>query len=68
MSYNPCHQSHGMIWTKRNRDEHRYYLLPGMGRSNRRQHRLFLVWALIVGLLVSSLFACFLYVLSGLHW
>jgi hypothetical protein len=57
-----------MIWTKRNRDEHRYYLLPGMGRSNRRQHKLFLLWSVLVGLLVSGLFAYFLYLLSSMHW
>ncbi len=57
-----------MIWTKRNKADHRYYLLPGMGRSNRRQHKLFLLWSVIVGLLVSGLFAYFLYALSSLHW
>jgi high-affinity Fe2+/Pb2+ permease len=54
-----------MFWAKRNREEHRYYLLPGMGRSNRRKHRQLLYWSVVVGLLVSALFAYLLYCLSG---
>jgi hypothetical protein len=54
-----------MFWAKRNREEHRYYLLPGMGRSNRRKHREFLYWSIGVGLLASALFAYLLYKLSG---
>jgi hypothetical protein len=53
-----------MFGRKRNKEEHRYYLLPGMGRSNRRRHREFLLWAIVVGTLVSTVFAYFLYLLS----
>jgi hypothetical protein len=53
-----------MFRGKRNKEAHRYYLLPGMGRSNRRRHREFLMWAIIVGVLVSSIFAYVLYLLS----
>ena len=53
-----------MFRSKRNREAHRYYLLPGMGRSNRRRHREFLVWAIVVGTLVSCVFAYLLYVMS----
>jgi hypothetical protein len=67
MDYTGTHPIGVMIWTKRNRDEHRYYLLPGMGRSNRRQHKVILIWSVIVGVLVSGLFAGFLYLLSGIH-
>jgi hypothetical protein len=67
MDYTGTHPISVMIWTKRNRDEHRYYLLPGMGRSNRRQHKVILIWSVIVGVLVSGLFAGFLYLLSGIH-
>ena len=44
-----------MFGTKKNKEEHRYYLLPGMGRSNRRRHRQLLKWALVVGLIVSMI-------------
>ncbi len=53
-----------MFSLRRNKEEHRYYLLPGMGRSNRRRHRQFLIAGLIVGLLVSACFGTLLYVLS----
>ena len=53
-----------MFWSRRNKEEHRYYLLPGMGRSNRRRHQELLIWAVVVGLLVSGGFGCLLYLLS----
>lgn len=53
-----------MLRSRRNKEEHRYYLLPGMGRSNRRRHREFLMWSIIVGVVVSGLFAYLLYILS----
>jgi len=34
--------------------EHRYYLLPGMGASNRRWHRRIRRWTLIVAILISA--------------
>jgi hypothetical protein len=45
-------------------EEHRYYLLPGMGRSNRKRHRDLLKWAIIVGLVTSAIFGSLLYFLS----
>ena len=53
-----------MFWTKRNKGDHRYYLLPGMGRANRRKHQEVLRWAIVVGTLVSGVFAYLLYLLS----
>jgi hypothetical protein len=53
-----------MFRSKRDKEAHRYYLLPGMGRSNRRRHREFLYWSLIVGAVVSVLFGFLLYLLS----
>ncbi|MBI2948717.1 MAG: hypothetical protein HYY23_13840 [Verrucomicrobia bacterium] len=50
--------------SRRNKEEHRYYLLPGMGRSNRRRHAQFVRWAIAVGLIVSALFGLFLYFLN----
>ena len=47
-----------------NGEEHRYYLLPGMGRANRRK-RMKIFWAsIITGLLLSSLFALILYMMN----
>ena len=56
-----------MFWAKHNREAHRYYLLPGMNRSNRRKHKQFLIASLVVGLLVSAGFCYLLYLLSGSH-
>ncbi|MCL5095958.1 MAG: hypothetical protein M1608_00180 [Candidatus Omnitrophica bacterium] len=44
--------------------EHRYYLLPGMGRSNRRHRRLVFRWSLAVGVIFSLFFAALLYFLN----
>ena len=46
-----------MFWTRKSKAEHRYYLLPGMGRSNRRRHKQFLRWSIVVGLIASAAFA-----------
>jgi hypothetical protein len=47
-----------------NGEEHRYYLLPGMGRANRRK-RVRIFWAsVITGLILSLIFAGILYMLN----
>jgi uncharacterized membrane protein YozB (DUF420 family) len=56
-----------MFWTRRNKEEHRYYLLPGMARSNRRRHREFVRWAIGVGILVSAALGYLLYFISQRH-
>lgn len=56
-----------MFRSRKNKEEHRYYLLPGMGRSNRRRRQQFVRWAIVVGLLASAAFAYLLYVLSQTH-
>ena len=56
-----------MFWTRKSKEEHRYYLLPGMGRSNRRRHKQFLRWSIAVGLIASAAFAYLLYLLSQSH-
>lgn len=43
-----------MFFRKRNPEEHRYYLLPGQGRSNRRVRRQQLIAALIAASVVSA--------------
>ena len=53
-----------MFGSKKNKEEHRYYLLPGMGRSNRQRHAQFLRWALAVGILVSGLVGFFIYYMN----
>ncbi|HWF18669.1 MAG TPA: hypothetical protein VG754_05350 [Verrucomicrobiae bacterium] len=54
-----------MIWRKRNKEQERFYLLPGMGgRASRRKHKVFLVWSIVAGLTVSILFAVALFFLN----
>ncbi len=50
-----------MFGRKRNKEEHRYYLLPGMGKANKRKRAVFFRWAVAVGLLASALIAIFIY-------
>ena len=56
----------GMFWflRKKNKEEHRYYLLPGMGKANRRKRAAYLRWAIAVGLLISAILALILYVFN----
>ncbi|MCB1126895.1 MAG: hypothetical protein KDM81_10385 [Verrucomicrobiae bacterium] len=49
---------------KRNSGEHRYYLLPGMGRSNRRFRKKTHIAAVIVGILASLLFGTAIYLIQ----
>ncbi|MCD6339319.1 MAG: hypothetical protein J7M29_08080 [Verrucomicrobia bacterium] len=46
---------------RKRKGDHRYYLLPGMGRSNRRHRRRVKAAAIIFGLVVSILFALLIY-------
>ena len=48
----------------KNGEEHRYYLLPGMGRANRRKHAVILRWSIAVGLLISACLAAILYFMN----
>lgn len=45
-------------------EEHRYYLLPGMGRSNRRRHNMIFMWSLIAGLGGSALIGLVIWLLN----
>ena len=54
-----------MFGRKRNRGDHRYYLLPGMGRSNRRHRRKVHLAAVIFGAVMSLLFGAALYFLQS---
>ena len=54
-----------MFGLARDKEKDRFYLLPGMGgRAFRRKQRLILWWAILAGLLVSSLVAGVLFLLS----
>ena len=48
----------------KNPEDHRYYLLPGMGKANRRKHRTYLKWALLVGLLISGVIGFIIYLVQ----
>jgi hypothetical protein len=51
--------------SEKDRERHRFYLLPGMGgRALRRKHRRILRWSLLAGVLVSALLAGLLYLLN----
>ena len=54
-----------MFGRKRNREAHRYYLLPSMGRSNRRHRRKVQVAAIVFGVVISLLFGVALYFLQS---
>jgi len=54
-----------MLWFERDKERHRFYLLPGMGGSAlRRKHRRFLYWSLAIGLLVSGIMTYLFFMLS----
>jgi len=53
-----------MFGRKRNREEHRYYLLPGMGRSNKRHRRRVHLAAIAFGAVVAALFGGLIYLLN----
>ncbi|HJO09111.1 MAG TPA: hypothetical protein QGH16_04625 [Verrucomicrobiota bacterium] len=45
-------------------EEHRYYLLPGMGRSNRRYRNRIQMWSIIAGIIGSALIGAVLWLLN----
>ena len=49
---------------KKNKEEHRYYLLPGMGKANKRKRAVLFRWSLIVGVIVSLIFGVLLYLVN----
>jgi hypothetical protein len=53
-----------MFGRKRNREDRRYYLLPGMGRSNKRHRRRVHLVAVAFGALVAALFGGVIYLLN----
>jgi hypothetical protein len=54
--------------SEKEREQRRFYLLPGMGgRALRRKQQLILRWSIIAGLLVSAVLAGLLYLLSSMR-
>ena len=55
-----------MSWLERDKEQNRFYLLPGMGGSAfRRKRRRILLWSVAAGLLVSAALAGLLYIMSA---
>ena len=54
-----------MIWSKKNKEQERFYLLPGQGgKAFRRKRLIFLAWAIVAGLAVSAVLATGLYLVN----
>ncbi len=54
--------------TEKEREQRRFYLLPGMGgRALRRKQQLILRWSIVAGLLVSAILASLLYFISRMQ-
>jgi hypothetical protein len=52
--------------SEKEREQKRFYLLPGMGgRALRRKRRIILRWSIAAGLLVSLVLAAILYLLNS---
>ena len=49
---------------KEGEEEHRYYLLPGMGRSNRRFRSKIQMWSIIAGIVGSALIGTVLWLVN----
>lgn len=53
------------LFTKRNKEAERFYLLPGQGGAAfRRKQRHFIVWSILVGVLVSVGLGVAMYLLN----
>lgn len=52
------------LFKPKNPEEHRYYLLPGMGRSNRRQRQVYFRAAIIVGIIVAAIMGLIIYLVQ----
>lgn len=51
--------------SKKDKERHRFYLLPGMGgRALKRKHQMVLRWTIAAGLFVSAFVAIMLYFMN----
>ena len=58
-----------MSRSAKDKERHRFYLLPGMGgKALRRKKKEILKWTIATGLFVSALVACLLYVLYRMQY
>jgi hypothetical protein len=53
-----------MFGSKRHREDRRYYLLPGMGRSNKRHRRRVHLAAIAFGAVIAALFGSLIYLMN----
>ena len=53
-----------MFRSRRHSEEHRYYCLPGMGRSNRRHRHQIHMWAVAFGVVVSAVVGTLIYLFN----
>lgn len=53
-----------MFGRKRHREDRRYYLLPGMGKSNKRHRRRVHLVAIAFGAAMAALFGGLIYLLN----
>ena len=53
------------LFKPKNPEEHRYYLLPGMARSNRRAHALALRWSIVAAIIISAVLGLIIYLVQS---
>ena len=65
LSVRPAHMfGFGKKRSSEGGEEHRYYLLPGMGRSNRRRHKLVFLWSILAGVAGSGLIGVIIWLIN----
>jgi hypothetical protein len=58
-----------MFRSAKDKERHRFYLLPGMGgKALRRKQKVVLRWTIAAGLFVSAVVACLLYVIYRMQY
>jgi hypothetical protein len=58
-----------MFRSAKDKERHRFYLLPGMGgKALRRKRKTVLKWTIAIGLFFSAVVACLLYVLYRVQY
>jgi hypothetical protein len=57
-----------ILSARRNKEQERYYLLPGMGgRSLRRKRLVMLIWGIVIGVIVSIVVGLTMYYINSSH-
>lgn len=53
------------IGSEQRKERERFYLLAGMGgKAARRKHKIFLIWAIVAGVVVSAVVATLIFYLN----